>query len=670
MRKLFIILFWFICLSLEATNYYVKTGGLDAANGLTDGTAWATITKVNSFWATGSFNPGDNIYFKKGDVFYGTITVSESGSVGLPITISAYGTGNNPIISGFTTLTSWTDNGNDVYYTTLDAPRLNVVILNGVVKGMGRFPNTGYLTYENHNANLSITDDQLNGSPDWTGAEIVIRKDRWILDRHIITNHADSILTYNSLADYGHNDNYSPQSGNGYFFQNDIKCLDDIGDWYYNIVTKRLYMFFGGSPVIYTVKAGSLNEGIIINNKSYIDILNLDFEGTNRNCISLISSSYINILNCNLSAQGESAIYGYTSTNIKIKGCTITDGLNNGIWFETGGNNLIIDAVTTTNIGNIIGSGRSGDAACEGIGIMGNDNIIKNCKVSNIGYIGIAINGDNYDVDSNYVNSTCLVKDDGGGIYTYGVHAGVSIHNNIVLNSTGSYLGAESYYWEPYGKASGIYVDGSASNVLVYNNTIANCDWNGVFINLGSDNSITNNTIFNCRSQVGFYSYTDTPIRNTILTGNFLITKDTSQACIDIRSFGNENPSLLGTYDNNYYVKPYSNLNLFYYRPSFFYSLSVFTFNEWKGNVGEDTSSHISLFSVADSSDIDFYCNTTQNNIIIPLSQQMIDVSGVLYRGGVILQPFTSIVLMPNPFKVVRNNGNKVLRQGIKLIRQ
>ena len=75
--------------------YYVKNSGSDAANGLTEGTAWQTIAKVNS--SQGSFNPGDTISFNKGDSFSGRLNITKMGSVGSPITYNSYGTGAKPI---------------------------------------------------------------------------------------------------------------------------------------------------------------------------------------------------------------------------------------------------------------------------------------------------------------------------------------------------------------------------------------------------------------------------------------------------------------------------------------------------------------------------------------------------------------------------------------------
>lgn len=103
--KLLLFLLIFFSLSfLNATDYYVdKTSGSDSAAGTSSGTAWKTIGKVSSE----SFNPGDNIYFKRGETWREQLNASGSGSSGNPITYGAYGSGDKPVISGADLIISW-----------------------------------------------------------------------------------------------------------------------------------------------------------------------------------------------------------------------------------------------------------------------------------------------------------------------------------------------------------------------------------------------------------------------------------------------------------------------------------------------------------------------------------------------------------------------------------
>ena len=128
MRK---VLMGFLCtLSMagHATDYYVSSTGNDSANGLSSSTPWKTISKVNAEFSR--INPGDRILFRRGDVFYGTITVAKSGTAGSPIIISSYGTGALPRISGFTAITGCTHQVHLFF-----CPCLPVVFDHAVIRG-------------------------------------------------------------------------------------------------------------------------------------------------------------------------------------------------------------------------------------------------------------------------------------------------------------------------------------------------------------------------------------------------------------------------------------------------------------------------------------------------------------------------------------------------------
>ncbi|MEO6906540.1 MAG: hypothetical protein ABI210_01490, partial [Abditibacteriaceae bacterium] len=255
-----------IASTVSAATYYVANNGADTNAGNSKSAPWQTLVKINAT----AFRPGDNVLFQRGDTFYGSVTVHNSGTSENPIVYSAYGTGAAPIISGFTTLSNWTLLSGNIYYASLDVPSLNMVTVDDVVKAMGRYPNSGYLSYENHTENTSITDNQLTATPDWTGAEVVIRKYRWILDRQFITSQVGGTLNYNALRTYGNNNAYKPLNGNGYFIQGSLAALDTPGEWYYDKTNKRLYMYFAGRPLGKVVKASSVDRNGTVNSQSYI----------------------------------------------------------------------------------------------------------------------------------------------------------------------------------------------------------------------------------------------------------------------------------------------------------------------------------------------------------------------------------------------------------------
>jgi len=106
---------------VSATDYYIKNGGNDSADGKSDATAWATISKVNSM----TFNPGDVIQFRSGDTWRETLEIAWSGASGSFIKFSKYGTGKNPRIIGSNAVSGWTNTGGNIWKTnnTFTNPR-------------------------------------------------------------------------------------------------------------------------------------------------------------------------------------------------------------------------------------------------------------------------------------------------------------------------------------------------------------------------------------------------------------------------------------------------------------------------------------------------------------------------------------------------------------------
>jgi len=104
MKSLFLLTFLFLTSIVKGTDYYVSTSGNNSNNGTSQTTPWQTLSKLQSAFNSGLIGPGDNVMFKKGDVFTGTLLVASiwgynarSGTSTNPITIGTYGTGAKPI---------------------------------------------------------------------------------------------------------------------------------------------------------------------------------------------------------------------------------------------------------------------------------------------------------------------------------------------------------------------------------------------------------------------------------------------------------------------------------------------------------------------------------------------------------------------------------------------
>lgn len=85
-------------------DYYVDSlNGDDGNRGISPNEAWRSVYKVN----TTTLSPGDNIYFRRGGLWRDLLKAGYSGMPAAPITYSAYGNGDMPVISASRILAGW-----------------------------------------------------------------------------------------------------------------------------------------------------------------------------------------------------------------------------------------------------------------------------------------------------------------------------------------------------------------------------------------------------------------------------------------------------------------------------------------------------------------------------------------------------------------------------------
>lgn len=583
MKKLLIILFLSPLLSL-ANTYYVKAAGGDGS-GLDDANAWS-YAKLNAT----VLSAGDSVLFKRGDVFYGVLTVKSNANYG------SYGSGANPKITGLYTLSSWTQSDDNIYYATLNVPFLNIVVMDGVLKGMARYPKTGYLTYTAHSGTTSITSGTtLPFNP--TGAEIVIRKIRQIMDRQIITSVSGNTCTLAGAGAYGtpymNNTAYQPNDGNGFFIQNSIDCLSQDGDWYYDVAAKRLYMYSSdGAPVNHTIQAAILPNLFDLNNKKYVTFHNIDFEGANAYA-NANGCSYVTFSGCNFSKIQTVLWSDSGADNITATGGRFTDILNNCFDISFG-NNITIDGVAFSKIATIAGAGGSSDGKYIPISMSGNNFTVRNCTFNNLGFHGVVLYGNNTLIENNLFDTYCTVKDDGGAIYEFQVSGLTSsnkiIRNNTILNGIGAIAGAPS--WEQYGQAAGIYLDANVNNVAVYGNTVAHGAWGGILlISVGLGNNIHDNIVSDWNKGGLLINVLESGLTRGITVRNNIFSGSAQALFVDLQI--NDNPALFGAFDNNRYNRNGSAQAITVNRPPYAGGTGEtnMKLSEWKALYGLDSSS-------------------------------------------------------------------------------
>lgn len=539
-----------IAVRVRANDYYFSALGSDANSGSITA-PFKTLAKANSL----NLAAGDNVFFHGGEIFYGSLVVSHAGTTAKPITYTSYGSG-KAIISGLQTLTNWTSIGGGKYEASANlGTAISIVTINDVQQEMGRYPNSsdangGYLSLESHTANTSITDLQSTGN--WTGAELVVRTNRYIIDRTKIISHAGTVISYSPALTYVAGDGY------GYFIQNDIRTLDKLGEWYYNPTTKKLTVYFGtANPDAYSVKASGIDNVVYDRDFDNITFDNLTITGGDIYSVFTYSASNISIRNCDISFSGVDGININNATNVKVENCTVKSSNNIGINLNNSVNGIYRNNVITQTA-LIKGLGQNSANRSIGIRETGNNNLIEYNTIDSVGYMGIRFGGDNANIKNNLVNHFTLTKDDGGGIYTSNAGTGRKIVGNIVLNGIGAAFGTNS---PVAGSTSGIYIDDFSTGVQVLDNIVANCNRAGIFLHNCTNITATGNTLFNNNSTQFLESHNMTnvnaqPIRNVVFKNNTLFAKTASQLCMQVITVNNDVALMAGDMDNNILSRP------------------------------------------------------------------------------------------------------------------
>jgi parallel beta-helix repeat protein len=550
---------------VNAKDHYVAATGNDANDGLTPATAWQSITKVNTFFKTAV--AGDAILFKCGDTFYGSLVVGKAGTAAKPIVIGAYGTGAKPVITGFTTVTAWTSAGANLWQSVAiaGAKNTNMVMIGNKPTPMGRYPNSGYLTFESSVGNTSITDNELTASPNWKGAELVIRKNHWTLSRDVIISHSGTKITYNGTSAYNSINNF------GYFIQNSLTTLDAQNEWYFDNATRKLTIYSSSSPV--NVKVANIDTLLYIGQHDYITVDGIAFEGANQHSIiggsKLNNATTIKIRNCSINYSGKNGMSFTNAQNCLIEYCTVNNSWDNGILFQNEGgesDNNIIQYNRVSNTGTVAGMNYCEGNSNQGISLYGQNNTIQYNTVDTTGYAAIYYEKNNSKVKYNKVNYFCFVKDDGGGIYTHTgytgkvIYTGRQVIGNTVLNGIGAGNGTA----DGTAAAMGIYSDDGSTWILIDSNTVSATATGGIYIHNSQNITVTNNLVYDAKVTQLLIVHDNlspnTPVRGLILKNNQFVAKSTNSTAVTIRSIRNDLDSInlsAGAINNNYYSRPF-----------------------------------------------------------------------------------------------------------------
>lgn len=561
MKAVSLILFIFLYQDAGASKYYFSAEGDDANSGRLPQKSWKKLSHLTKI----KLQPGDTLFFRRGDVFEGTISIQQSGTKGKPIVITAYGEGGDPVFTGAVAVKNWKATGG-VRYEANISKKVYDLFANGKRLTPARFPNSGYLSIDNGYGKDSISCNALQELTGfWNGATLRIRTIDWVYETRMIKDYQKGLLiqgqqdrypiekSFQERTQNGKTGIYPFQKGYGFYLEGLPQMIDTANEWALQDSKLLLQMPEGKNPATENLEAVIHQYGIWLQaNVKYIVVDGLQFRQYEKAGIGgswhLANISITN--NAFNQIHGAGILFDSASQNCTIKQNRFTDILGRGIsTLEAAGSEISNNVLT--RIGLERGKGWSGVNGATAILIhnverkiqtdttFANHNTVRYNRVDSCGYNGIRVDGSYNLVENNIIDHCSLTLNDGANLYCYAAGPNVTHHsifrNNIVRYSVGD---SHATPGNP-NLAFGIYLDNNSHNMLVEGNTVIATGASGIVNNDASfNNTIINNTIYDCKEGIGFAEWANLGrLYGLVVENNTVVSLTPKQKAISITNY-------------------------------------------------------------------------------------------------------------------------------------
>jgi hypothetical protein len=531
-----------------------------------------------------------------------------------------------------------------------------MVTIDGAQYAMGRYPDSsaGYLTYQTFSTNTSITSSSLTGTPNYTGSEVVIRKNDFSIDRCNVTSQSGGTLNYTSLGT-----TQSGTNGNGFFLQNGLQFVTTYGEWFHDYSgTGKLYVYFGGGGTAgHTVKVATINNVIYSNGYDNVSIDSLAITGSILDAINYqYAHDNCTISNCDISFAGRGGWSILSIGNNDVFTNNTVAWCNNYGVVASDNYSTTITQNNIHDIGNVLGQWLGNEA---GVGIKtgatnGAVTITYN-YVHSIG--GHGVYPDRHGkaiVTNNRIDSIGTQYDDVGGIYTNGTATALPRYfaNNIISNVLGNVAGKNNSIQF----SNGIYLDETTKYITVNKNTIFNVSNSGIKLHKANSTYINGNTVYNATNALEYLDYVGNQLRNDTVRSNIFFAKTSTQNVVNAYEGASNSIALYGLADSNFYCRPIADNTNFSVRTS---TISQTNYNlaQWKTATTVESHSVGAPKTIASTSELTFDYNATSSPKIISLpSYYYKKVDGTTVSGTYTIAPYESVVLTRDSLVPVLNS--------------
>jgi len=508
-----------------------------------------------------SFEGNKTYLFKRGEYFRFTKSFSDLSDV----VIGAYGSGNNPVLTGGQDISSesWSDEGSGIYSLVINEPKwIEIVGQNS------KYVETDWIQIQSIPSSTQIGINALDVSSfsNIVGSKWVCRSEPWTTGlEYEVTAYSNGTIT----LDRDHTaEVYEPKTTRYFKLLGKLEYIQNDFEWAYE----------GGSLYVKLPSAPSNYE--IVN---YIDNVGLNISGGNGNRISNLDFNYYFGHGILASNSNNILIQGVKTDRIRHIGVTVNDCINLSIknsnvsncgvrGISGSGENAYILNSTINNIGNSenICYVRQSyiDATSLGIGISLNSSssehmnmIVDNCHVYNIAYVPVI------NASKGSKVRYCILHDyltkfmDGGAVYSYsgewlGFGKDLEVSNCIIYNAIGNQEGID------FGDIKvGIYFDNRVANSVARNNVIYNVDNRGdLFSNGDTENNTYEENLVITKSVASMYNDfypASAPLfgNNGYVNRNNIYVGSSPDTILHSNDYATDN---ILENDYNYYINPFT----------------------------------------------------------------------------------------------------------------